>query len=275
MQLKWPDNIPVGSKFRPFFLCLIFFSASVSYAQTQDTIKCKTQKLWTHQGAWNDLLPANCTGLAFEEVTGNMIITYKKVQDKLMESITARCGTELAEMVKIIEVRKLTTPCSGIHFIFRLAITFQEGWDYRFSIKTDAKGSVVQGTEIPLPEAGKGAAADIKFIAPCDAAQVATTRPAITKPLTYIQPGYSAKHNALVWEVWGYGQMPAEKLKASPFLYDPHRDVPERIHQVAIIKAGGTELLDVEQRTSVNITIPDPEGVHPIIRKRDKEKDRD
>jgi hypothetical protein len=258
----------------PIVLVILALWTNNSLRAQPDSLACPAgQVLETHQGIWAIPMPHGCHTQEYTDVTNSIPSSYARAHQKVLEQVKNRCGESLHQYIKLHELRKLNKPCEKAEYVYLFILPFQPGWNYRFALVTDGKGNILAPSVIPLPDASKDKPATL-FIQPCEAVYAARARENVTKPLQFIQPGYSEKHNSLVWEVWGFGQMPKEKLTASPFIYDPHRDTPERIHTVALVKAGDDQVLEVEYRRNLNITIPDMDGIHALIKKRDKEKDR-
>ncbi len=251
--------------------CIALFFPLIGLGQPADSIQCRTQTLYTHQGAWIDPMPSGCYAREVEDITQSIPASFQKSHKKVLDQVRKRCGDVLFVKLAVEQLLMLKEECGGVQYIYHMALPFQERWDYRFSLVTDKKGNIVSPDEIPLPDVSL----DIPptaFVDPCEAAYNAQVKHNVQKPLTHIVPGFSFAHNQLVWKVYGYGMMPKEKLENSPFLYDPHKDVPVRVHDVALVSVADGKVLEVIREENLSITIPDPWGVHPIIRKR-KNKD--
>lgn len=237
----------------------------IAVAQPSDTLTCGIQKLWTHQGIWMETMPSGCYAKEYNDITDNMPSAAQKAWQRVLEQLRAHSGEVLISKFSLKEVRQLVQPCKEAMYVFKLQMEAVPGWPYRIALVTDAKGKILSPQTLPLPQ-GTGSTT---FVEPCDAVKVALGQKGVGKELTHIRPAYSAEFNTMVWEVFGVGMMPGD---IPVYVYDAHRETPSRVHQVAIIESATGKILDVVYKAHWEILLPDPDAVHPIVKRAEKER---
>jgi hypothetical protein len=246
-------------------LLALFLLPMSAKAQLSDTLLCRNQKLWTHQGIWMETMPHGCYGQEYQDITDNMVPAAQRAWQRALEQLKARSGSLMVSKFTLKEVRQLTQPCKEATYIFKLSMDAAPGWPYRITLVTDAKGKILTPEAIPLPKGNVSA----DFVEPCVAVEVAIGQKGVGKELTYIRPAYSPEFNTLVWEVYGIGMMPGD---IPVYVYDAHRETPSRVHQVALVEGATGKVLDVVYIANLEILLPDPGAVHPIVKRVEKDR---